>query len=215
MRLAVLTVALIGSVATARPIKNLPPPICACDPPPMPRKLPSEEALSLGRRLADVIDKEAVFHRVSQLETLAESKGPPLPERPTYPNGPIRAVPSLKPERYPGLGLLMHERALDHAGLAEAWRYPLDELKAMVAFVESEAGKKLIEDHPPGSPAEVKDALASPLLEDDLWNVLCRVPLRSGPESGPHHDWKHLHPPTQFPVPIARPAWCATLPKSP
>ena len=211
-RLIVLAAAMAAVPAGAKPSLKDVPPICACDPLPMPRELPSQEALALGRRLAAAIDKEAIFQRVSQLVSLAESKGPPLPQRPTYPNGPIRAVPSLKPERYPGLGVVMQERALDHAGLAEAWRYPVEELKTMVAFVESDAGKKLVADHPPGSSAEVKDALASPLLEEDLWHVLCRVPLRSGPERGPHHDWKHLHPPTQFPVPIEPPGWCATLP---
>ena len=181
----------------------------ACPPRPMPAKLPGEEALALGRRIASALDGKAVAKRTNQLVAMAQAKAGPAPQPPTYPNGPIRAVPPAELANYPMWGFVLQQRVIDHAGLFHASRHSLDELRAMAEFFESPVGKKLVEERAPHS-AELERELATEVLEDDLWNVACGLPVPPEVEDAPHHEFERLHPPVDFPLP-PRPAWCAQL----
>jgi hypothetical protein len=211
VRLAVTIAALaVAFPAQAqRHPRPLPPTNCypfACPERPAPGPLPSEEALALGRRIVAVADMESVGKRTQQLVAMARAKEPPRPPVPTYPNGPIRAVPPVDVANIPEWTFVLQQRVIDHAALHYARKYSLDELKAMAAFFESPAGRKLAAERPSRS-AEVDEELATPVLEDDLWNVACGTPVRQEVEDAPHHQFQRLHPPMDYPLP-PKPKWC-------
>ena len=177
----------------------------------LPSKLPSDEALALGRRLAVALDGGAIARRTQQLVQLAQANDPPRPVQPTYPNGPIRAVPPVDLANYPDWGFLVQQRVIDHAGLVYARKYGVGELKPMVDFFESPAGRKHLQERPTAPTEDLVRELASPLLEIDLWNVVCGAPVRQKEEDAPHHEFERLHPPVKdYPLP-PRPAWCAYI----
>jgi hypothetical protein len=175
----------------------------------MPAKLPSEEALALGRRIVRVVDLGAVARRNAQLVALAQAKEGPRRPAPAYPNGPIRAVPPVDLANYPMWGIVVQERVIDHAALYYARTYSLDELKAMATFFDSSAGRKLVEERHPQS-AELERQLATEVLEDDLWHVVCGRPVPQEVEDAPHHEFHRLHPPFEFPLP-PKPVWCGSV----
>ena len=137
------------------------------------------------------------------------AKEPPRKAKPSYPNGPIRAVPPAELANYPMWGFVLQQRVTDHAGLYYARKHSLDELRAMATFFESPAGKRLVEERKPRS-VELKETLANPVLEDDLWNVACGLPVRQEVEDAPHDQFRRLHPPVDFPL-SPPPQWCAKL----
>ena len=198
------------SADARRPKLEEVPPICTCDPPPQARKLPGDEALVLGRRLALAIQNEAVARRTNELIAVAETKTGRPPEPPTYPNGPIRAVPALRRALEPSWDFRMSTRVAEHVGLVYAWRYPLEQLRQMVAFFESQAGEAFLKDRGPAAvPDDVAEALRSPELEEDLLDIVCHRPP-SKKTLGPHHDWWRLHPGVEGFAPTPAPAWCAS-----
>jgi hypothetical protein len=216
MRMPVMMVAVaalaLPAGAAQRP--KPPPRNCypfACPPRPSPGPLPSEEALALGRRIVMAVDLGAVAKRNGELVALARAKEPPRPPLPTYPNGPIRAVPPVDLADYPGWGFVMQQRVVDHAALHYARKYSIGELTALAAFFESSAGKKLIDKRQSRS-AELDYALrVNPhVLEDDLWNVACGLPVPQEVEDAPHHQFHRLHPPLDYPLP-PRPKWCSEI----
>ena len=208
--LILLMAAAPASVDAGRPKLTEAPPICTCDPPPQPRKLPSDEALALGRRLALAIQNEAVARRTNELIAVAEAKTGRPPDPPSYPNGPIRAVPALRRALEPSWDFRMGTRVAEHVGLVYAWRYPLDQLRQMVAFFESPAGEAFLKDRGPAAmPDDVAEALRSPELEEDLLDIVCNRPP-SEKTLGPHHDWRRLHPAVEGFEPTPAPAWCAS-----
>jgi hypothetical protein len=180
----------------------------ACPPRPAPGKLPGEEALALGRRIVAIVDGGAVAKRTGELVALPQAKEPRRPPLATYPNGPIRAVPPVDLANYPAWAFVVQQRVIDHAALFYATRYSLDELRAMALFFESTAGAKLVQERQSRS-AELEHALATRVLEDDLWNVVCGTPVPQEVEDAPHHEFHRLHPPVDFPLP-PRPLWCGT-----
>ena len=212
MLIAAAALAVPEAGAAQRAPRPRPPVNCypfACPPRPNPPRLPSEEALALGRRIARVLDENgAVAKRTGQLVALAQAKQAPPAPVPNYPNGPIRAVPPVDLAGYPIWAFVVQQRVLDHAALFYATRYSLDELKEMAAFLESTGGAKLVEERQSRS-AELEHALARPVVEDDLWNVVCGTPVPQEVEDEPHHEFHRLHPPIDFPLP-PRPLWCGT-----
>ena len=176
---------------------------------PIPPKLPTEEALALGRRIVWAVDQGAVARRNAELVKLGRAREPRRPPPPTYPNGPIRAVPPVDLADYPEWGIVIQQRVIDHAALHYARTYSLDELKAMASFFESSAGRKLVEERRPQSP-QLESELSTKLLEDDLWHVVCGRPVPQEVENAPHHEFDRLHPPMDFPLP-ARPKWCSEI----
>ena len=213
MRLGLLILCLAAmpvAAPAARPTDD-PPAICTCDPPMPVRKLPGDEALALGTRLAKALHPDAIARRVNQLIDIAEVRTGRPPEPPTYPNGPLRAVSPLRPPLDASWGLKMQERAAEHAGLAYAWRYPLAELRQMVPLFESAGGKRYLEDRGPAAPpVDVEQALASADLDEDLLSVVCGIPL-SADTRGPHHDFARLHRPVEEFGPTIPPRWCASV----
>jgi hypothetical protein len=208
MRAALVAFILFPAVAIAQPADD-PPEICTCDPPPMPRKLPADEALALGSRLATALQSNAIAKRVAELVEGAEARSGWPPELPSHPNGPIRAVGQVRPPLDWAWGIKMQARAAEHVGLIYAWRYSVDELKPMVAFFESPAGRKYLDDHGPVAPSEeIAATLRSPELEEDLLEVVCGRPL-SAKTLAPHHDFVRLHRPVEGFGPPNPPAWCA------
>ena len=203
---ALETAAFAQLKSRARPPVNCSP--FACPPRPIAGKLPSDEALALGRRIASAVDSRTVAKRTGELVAIAQAKEPPRASEPRYPNGPIRAIPPVDLANYPMWAFVVQQRVIDHAALYYAGKYSLDELKQMAAFFEGSAGKKLVEERQPQS-AELKLELATDTLEDDLWNVVCGWPVPQEVEDAPHHEFERLHPPLEdFPLP-PRPEWCA------
>ena len=211
MLVAVASVTLSAGANAQR--RRRPPPIdCypfACPPRPAPGKLPSDEALALGRRIVAAVDMGAVAKRNNQLVAIARAKMPRRAPVPSHPNGPIRAIPPVDLADWPDWGFVLQQRVHDHAALHYARKYPLDELKAMAAFFESSGGKKLVEERKSHS-AELEHELATPVLEDDLWNVACNLPVPQEVEDAPHHEFHRLHPPMDYPLPPPG-AWCAAV----
>jgi len=212
LRAAGLLVVLLAAtpVSAAPPSPQEPPEICSCDPPPQPRKLPADEALALGRRLALAVQNEAVARRTNELIAIAEARTGRPPEPPNYPNGPIRAVPTLRRPLNISWDFRMGTRVAEHVGLVYAWRYPLDQLRQMVVFFESPAGEAFLKDRGPAAvPDDIADALRSPELDEDLLDIVCnRPPFEK--TLGPHHDWRRLHPGVEGFEPTPAPAWCAS-----
>lgn len=102
----------------------------------------------------------------------------------------------------------MQTRVAEHVGLVYAWRYPLPELRSMVAFFESPAGERYLKDRGPDAPsAEIAEALRSPELDEDLLEVVCWRPVQTK-TLGPHHDSARLHPPVPGFEPTPPPGWC-------
>jgi hypothetical protein len=102
---------------------------------------------------------------------------------------------------------VLQQRVLDHAALFYARKYPLEDLTAMATFLESRTGRRLVEEWQPQA-AELERELATDLLEDDLWNVVCGRAVPQGLANAPHHQFHRLHPPLDYPLPPA-PSYCA------
>jgi hypothetical protein len=202
MLVAAVALVLPAAGAAKRNPRRIPPITCgpACLPRTTPPKLPSEEALALGRRIVAVVDGRTVSKRTGELVALARARERPRPPLPTYPNGPIRAVPPVDLADYPVWGFVVQQRVADHAALFYATKYSLDELRAMAAFFESTAGAKLVQERQSHS-AELEYALSTPVLEADLWNVACGTPVPQEVEDAPHHEYHRLHPPVDYPLP--------------
>jgi hypothetical protein len=170
------------------------------------RQLPSEEALALGRRIAVALHGDAAWKRVNALlEKTVEKAGPPLPER--RPDGPIRAIPLFRPLHDPTWGILLHARAIDHAGLVYAWRYNVDELRQMAHFVESPVGRKFLGEREEVL-AEIGRVLGGSHLDEDFADVVCRIRIKTD-RRDEHRDLARLHPPPDLGVePPPPPVWC-------
>lgn len=207
-----LAVAIASGTAASAQLKSRASPVhCgpfACPPRPSPGKLPSEEALAIGRKLVWILDNRAVARRNSELVRLAQAKEPPKPPEPAYPDGPIRAYGPPELSNAPAWGIVLQQRLIDHAALAYARRFTTAELKQMLAFFESPAAKKYLEDRAIGADEWVEMELRNPMTEDDLWSVACGWQVPREVEDAPHHEFARLHPPMDFPLP-PRPAWCA------
>ena len=192
----------------------LPPRDCgefACPPRPAPGKLPSDEARALGQKLVTMLDSRAIAARTGELVKIGQAKDPPPPQPPAWPNGPIRAVPPVDLANYPTWGFAVQQRVIEHAALYYARKYTLDQLRQMVAFFESPAGQAHVAERQSNSPTELREMIARPLLEHDLWNVVCAIPVPSEVEDAPHHEFHRLHPPTpDDPRPAPKP-WCASI----
>jgi hypothetical protein len=176
-------------------------------PRPIPPKLPSDEALALGRRIVQAVDGKTIAKRSAELVALGrvgERRQNPVA---SYPNGPIRAVPPIDLTDYPAWGFVIQQRVIDHAALHYAQRHSLDELKTMAMFFETPIGRKLAEERLSQS-GELEKALSTKQLEYDLWNVICGRPVPQELDDAPHHAFHRLHPPVDFPLP-PRPSYCS------
>jgi hypothetical protein len=164
---------------------------------------PSEEALELGRRLALALDHRAILGRVRELLAKAEAQDH-APGARRAPDGPIRAVGQLESPVYGPWGIELQARAVEHASMVYARRYPIEDMKQLVAFLESPVGAKFVQDR--AASAEVGTALSDPQLEEDLWEVVCG--LRPTGPGGTHHGLRRLHPRVDGGPAPRPPVWC-------
>lgn len=206
--LALLTGFASPAVGERRPV---PPTDCgdfSCRPRPAPPPVPDPIALDAARRIVKALDMGIVGQRTAELRALASAReGTPPPPRPS---NVVRATPPVDLAAIPYWSYPLQERVVDHAALYYLGNYSRDELARMAAFVESAAGRRLMADSQPRR-AEVAHAVATSILEDDLWDIVCGIPPRRALEDGIHFRFDEYHRMIGgFALP-ARAHWCTAV----
>ncbi len=168
---------------------------------------PNPEALALGRRLAAALHQQAISQRIGEIVARAEEGMDPPREPPPPPEGPIRAISPVLPPRDWSWGVEMQERAVEHVARVYARRYSVEELRRLAAFFESPIGRKYLDERDQVT-TEVREALRSPRLDEELWEVVCGPRAPADPVDGPNHAYVRI-PPARSDAP-PRPLVCVS-----
>jgi hypothetical protein len=165
---------------------------------------PNPEVMALARRLAEATGEREIWQALS--ERLAD---PEAAERPPAGFGPRDLAPPIvaRGALPPATGeemqrrLEIQERVVSRIAAYYAASFDLGELRQMVAFFESPAGRRF-QDRRPDMIAHIRGWMQGPEFEAELIEAICRPPAPEGPKDGPDRAYVRIFP-EQAPSPPA------------